>query len=81
MSSADNLDRYHDRLTPEKRAQLLRTINKSVRRMSGRYLFHAGVRGDDAVEPPGKIERRLAVPTGAVPDERGSRHKRGKVVE
>jgi len=35
MSSADNLDRYHDRLLPEKREQLLRTINKSVRRMSG----------------------------------------------
>jgi signal transduction histidine kinase len=34
MSSADNLDRYHDRLAPEKRQQLLRTINKSVRRMS-----------------------------------------------
>src|SRR5439155_6584843 len=36
MSSADNLDRYHDRLPAEKREQLLRTINKSVRRMSGR---------------------------------------------
>ena len=35
MSSADNLDRYHDRLPVEKREQLLRTINKSVRRMSG----------------------------------------------
>lgn len=35
MSSADNLDRYHDRLATEKRQQLLRTINKSVRRMSG----------------------------------------------
>ncbi len=35
MSSADNLDRYHDRLPAEKREQLLRTINKSVRRMSG----------------------------------------------
>lgn len=35
MSSVDNLDRYHDRLPPEKRAQLLHTINKSVRRMSG----------------------------------------------
>ena len=34
MSSADNLERYHERLTPEKRAQLLQTINKSVRRMS-----------------------------------------------
>ena len=34
MSSADNLDRYHDRLPAEKREQLLRTINKSVRRMS-----------------------------------------------
>ena len=31
MSSADNLDRYHDRLPAEKREQLLRTINKSVR--------------------------------------------------
>jgi signal transduction histidine kinase len=35
MSSADNLDRYHDRLTADKREQLLRTINRSVRRMSG----------------------------------------------
>ena len=35
MSSADNLDRYHDRLPREKREQLLRTIHKSVRRMSG----------------------------------------------
>ena len=35
MSSADNLDRYHDRLEVAKRQQLLRTINKSVRRMSG----------------------------------------------
>ena len=34
MSSVDNLARYHDRLSPEKREQLLRTINKSVRRMS-----------------------------------------------
>jgi len=35
MSSADNLDRYHDRLPLDKREQLLRTINRSVRRMSG----------------------------------------------
>lgn len=35
MSSVDNLDRYHDRLAADKRQQLLRTINKSVRRMSG----------------------------------------------
>ncbi|MFO1446995.1 MAG: sensor histidine kinase [Opitutaceae bacterium] len=35
MSSADNLRRYHDRLSPEKREDLLVTINKSVRRMSG----------------------------------------------
>ncbi len=35
MSSVDNLHRYHDRLAPEKREQLLQTINKSVRRMSG----------------------------------------------
>src|SRR6185503_5181249 len=35
ISSADNLDRYHDRLPPEKRQHLLRTIHKSVRRMSG----------------------------------------------
>ncbi len=35
MSSVDNLDRYHDRLPPEKREQLLKTINKSVRRMAG----------------------------------------------
>jgi signal transduction histidine kinase len=34
MSSVDNLSRYHERLTTEKREQLLRTINKSVRRMS-----------------------------------------------
>ena len=34
MSSVDNLDRYHDRLPLEKRQQMLRTINKSVRRMS-----------------------------------------------
>jgi PAS domain S-box-containing protein len=34
MSSTDNLERYHDRLPPEKRQQLLRTINKSVSRMS-----------------------------------------------
>lgn len=34
MSSVDNLDRYSDRLPLEKRQQLLRTINKSVRRMS-----------------------------------------------
>ncbi|PWU09480.1 MAG: hypothetical protein C5B50_27265 [Verrucomicrobia bacterium] len=35
MSSADNLERYHDRLAPDKRRQLLQTIHKSVRRMSG----------------------------------------------
>ena len=35
MSSTDNLGRYHDRLVPEKRQDLLQTINKSVRRMSG----------------------------------------------
>jgi signal transduction histidine kinase len=35
ISSADNLQRYHDRLPPEKREHLLRTINKAVRRMSG----------------------------------------------
>lgn len=35
MSSVDNLDRYHERLPAEKRAELLRTINKSVRRMAG----------------------------------------------
>jgi signal transduction histidine kinase len=35
MSSADNLQRYHDRLPPEKRTELLQTINKAVRRMSG----------------------------------------------
>lgn len=35
MSSTDNLRRYHDRLLPEKRDELLRTINKSVRRMAG----------------------------------------------
>lgn len=35
MSSADNLQRYYDRLEAEQRDQLLRTINKSVRRMSG----------------------------------------------
>lgn len=35
MSSVDNLDRYHDRLPPEKRQQLLQTIHKSVRRMAG----------------------------------------------
>lgn len=35
LSSADNLDRYHDRLSAEKRRQLVQTIHKSVRRMSG----------------------------------------------
>jgi signal transduction histidine kinase len=35
ISSSDNLQRYHDRLPPEKREHLLRTINKSVKRMSG----------------------------------------------
>ena len=35
MSSADNLQRYHERLLPAQREELLRTINKSVRRMSG----------------------------------------------
>jgi signal transduction histidine kinase len=35
MSSIDNLDRYHDRLGVEKRQELLRTVHKSVRRMSG----------------------------------------------
>ncbi len=34
MSSGDNLSRYHDRLSPEKRQQLLKSIHKSVRRMS-----------------------------------------------
>ena len=34
MSSADNLQRYHERLAPEKREHLLRTIHKSVGRMS-----------------------------------------------
>lgn len=34
MSSADNLERYHDRLPVEKRTHLLRTIHKSVARMS-----------------------------------------------
>ena len=35
MSSVDNLDRYHERISPDRRQQLLQTINKSVRRMSG----------------------------------------------
>lgn len=35
MSSTDNLQRYHDRLAAEKRDELLRTINRSVRRMAG----------------------------------------------
>lgn len=35
ISSADNLRRYHDRLAPEQREQLLQTIAKSVRRMAG----------------------------------------------
>jgi signal transduction histidine kinase len=35
LSSADNLERYHDRLPSEKRQQLLQSIHKSVRRMSG----------------------------------------------
>lgn len=35
MSSVDNLQRYQERLPSEKREQLLRTINKAVRRMSG----------------------------------------------
>jgi PAS domain S-box-containing protein len=35
LSSADNLRRYHDRLEPERREQLLQTIHKAVRRMSG----------------------------------------------
>jgi len=35
LSSADNLDRYHDRLPAEKRQQLLHTIHRSVRRMAG----------------------------------------------
>src|SRR5262249_26385854 len=35
MSSADNLQRYHERLAVEKREQLLATIHKSVRRMAG----------------------------------------------
>lgn len=35
LSSADNLRRYHDRLEPAKREQLLQTIHRSVRRMSG----------------------------------------------
>lgn len=35
MSSADNLQRYQDRLGAEKREQLLSTIHKSVRRMAG----------------------------------------------
>lgn len=34
LSSADNLARYHDRLATEKRAQLLQSIHKSVRRMA-----------------------------------------------
>lgn len=35
ISSADNLQRYHDRLPPEKRQQLLQSIHKAVLRMSG----------------------------------------------
>lgn len=35
MSSVDNLDRYHDRLPPVKRQQLLQTVNRAVRRMAG----------------------------------------------
>lgn len=34
MSSSDNLQRYHERLTKEKRDHLLGTIHKSVRRMA-----------------------------------------------
>ncbi|MBL9137426.1 MAG: HAMP domain-containing protein [Verrucomicrobiales bacterium] len=34
LSSTDNLQRYHDRLLPEKRQQLLGTIQKAVRRMA-----------------------------------------------
>src|SRR5262249_20102301 len=35
LSSTDNLDRYHDRLSTDKRNQLLKTIGKAVRRMAG----------------------------------------------
>lgn len=35
MSSADNLQRYYDRLAAERRDELLRTINRSVKRMAG----------------------------------------------
>jgi PAS domain S-box-containing protein len=35
ISSADNLQRYHDRLPAEKRQQLLQSINRAVMRMSG----------------------------------------------
>ena len=35
LSSADNLDRYGDRLGVEKKQQLLQTIRRSVRRMAG----------------------------------------------
>jgi PAS domain S-box-containing protein len=34
MSSAENLERYHERLKPDKRQHLLRTIHRSVRRMT-----------------------------------------------
>ena len=33
MSSADNLERYHERLPSEKHQQLLQSIHKAVRRM------------------------------------------------
>lgn len=35
QSSTDNLQRYHDRLEPAKRQDLLATIRKAVRRMAG----------------------------------------------
>jgi PAS domain S-box-containing protein len=61
MSSADNLDRYHDRLTAEKREQLLRTIKRSVRRMSGmmeEVLVLGRLEADRMTFKPGKFDLR-----------------------
>lgn len=61
MSSVDNLDRYHDRLPPEKRQQLLHTINKAVRRMAGmmeEVLVLGRLETDRVTFQPAKLELR-----------------------
>lgn len=62
LSSTDNLQRYHERLAPEKREHLLQTIHKSVRRMAGmmeEVLVLGRLEADRMTFKPARFELRV----------------------